>query len=325
MRVGVIGLGSMGRNHARVIHELEDSELASVFDPLSGDIKEIYGVQTTNNLDDLLSSNLDYCVVSSPTGTHADMALLLAERGIPALIEKPIAASMPEGKKIIGAFAKASIPGGVGHIERFNPAVQGLKAQLENGLLGEVFQITTRRTGPFTGRIADVGVVKDLASHDIDLVSWIANSKYTSVDARVTHRSGRIHEDLLIAVATLENGVVVNHMVNWLSPYKERVTTVLGEKGLLVADTLNTKLTYIENGLLHKNWDETNGFKGVSEGAVTAFELGTTEPLKLEHLSFQSDIRAGKVVDSASLAEGLEVLRVAELMVTRAGSSGRRP
>jgi predicted dehydrogenase len=118
----------------------------------------------------------------------------------------------------------------------------------------------------------------------------------------------------------LDNGTVVNHMVNWLSPYKERVTTVLGEKGLMVADTLNTKLTYIENGLLHKAWDETTGFKGVSEGEVRDFQLGTTEPLKLEHLSFQSDIRAGKVVDSVSLAEGLEVLRVAELMVSRAKS-----
>jgi predicted dehydrogenase len=165
-----------------------------------------------------------------------------------------------------------------------------------------------------------VGVVKDLASHDIDLVSWIANSRYASVDARITHRSGRSNEDLLIAVASLDNGTVVDHMVNWLSPYKERVTTVLGEKGLMVADTLNTKLTYIENGLLHKAWDETTGFKGVSEGEVRDFQLGTTEPLKLEHLSFQSDIRAGKVVDSVSLAEGLEVLRVAELMVSRAKS-----
>ena len=323
MRVGVIGLGSMGKNHARVIHELQDSVLASVFDPLSSEIKEIYGVPTTGKLEDLLSSNLDYCVVSSPTGTHAEMALMLAEYGIPALIEKPIAASMLEGMKIIDAFASASLPGGVGHIERFNPAVQGLKTQLENALLGEVFQITTRRTGPFTGRIADVGVVKDLASHDIDLVSWISNSKYKSVDARMTHRSGRSHEDLLVAVATLDSGVVVNHMVNWLSPYKERVTTVLGEKGLLVADTLNTKLTYIENGLLHKAWDETSGFKGVAEGGVRDFELGTTEPLKLEHLSFQSDIRAGKAIDSVSLQEGLEVLRVAELMVSRAESSAR--
>lgn len=321
MRVGVIGLGSMGRNHARVIHELEESELVCVFDPLSSEIKEIYGVPTTDNLEILLASNLDYCVVSSPTGTHAEMALLLAGRGIPALIEKPIASSMPEGAQIIEAFAKASLSGSVGHIERFNPAVQGLKAQLESGLLGEVFQITTRRTGPFTGRIADVGVVKDLASHDIDLVTWIANSKYASVDARITHRSGRSHEDLLIAVATLENGTVVNHMVNWLSPYKERVTTVLGEKGLLVADTLNTKLTYVENGLLHKAWDETSGFKGVSEGEVRQFELGTLEPLKLEHLSFQSDLKAGKTVSSVTLAEGLEVLRVAELMVSKAETS----
>ena len=314
----------MGRNHARLLDELEGTELVSIFDPMAKDLNSVYGVEATDNLEELLASNLDYCVVSSPTGTHAEMALALADRGIPALIEKPIAASVPEGQKIISAFATASILGGVGHIERFNPAVQGLKAQLDKGLLGEVFQITTRRTGPFTGRVADVGVVKDLASHDIDLVSWISNSRYQTVDARTTHRSGREHEDLLVAIATLENGTVVNHMVNWLSPYKERVTTVLGEKGLLVADTLNLTLTLIENGHSHRARDEFKGFKGVSEGEVTEFVVGDIEPLKLEHLSFQADLLSGGSMESVSLEAGLEVLRVAELMVANSHSKDAR-
>lgn len=315
MRIGIIGLGTMGRNHARVVSELDGCELVSAYDPMSSEIGEMQGVVTTDRLEDLLEIGLDYCVVSSPTGTHAKMATALAERGIATIIEKPIAASMPEGQMILEVFEKNAVLGGVGHIERYNPAVQGLKAQLEKGLLGDIFQITTRRTGPFTGRIADVGVVKDLASHDIDLASWVANSRYASVSSRTTHRSGREHEDLLVAVATLENGIVVNHMVNWLSPYKERVTTVLGEKGLLIADTLNAKLTFVENGLLHNAWDETAGFKGVSEGRVKQFSLNDLEPLKLEHLSFQKALKSGDPAGSVTLVEGLEVLRVAELMI----------
>ena len=120
--------------------------------------------------------------------------------------------------------------GAVGHIERYNPALQSLRERMANGDLGDIYQIATRRQGPFPARIADVGVVKDLATHDIDLTAWLAQSEYVSVAAQVALRSGRPHEDMVAATGKLANGTITNHLVNWLSPMKERVTVVTGEK-----------------------------------------------------------------------------------------------
>src|SRR5690606_33126671 len=129
------------------------------------------------------------------------------------------------------------------------------------------------------GRIADVGVIKDLASHDIDLTAWVSQQNYVSVNARTTHRSGRPHEDMLVAIGTLSNGVIASHVVNWLTPFKERTIMVTGEKGALVADTLTADLTFFENGGVASNWSGVSAFRGVSEGDVTRFALDKKEPL----------------------------------------------
>src|SRR5699024_2453207 len=148
------------------------------------------------------------------------------------------------------AFASAGLVGAVGHIERFNPALQQLRRRLEAGELGSVYQIQTRRQGPFPSRIADVGVGKDLASHDIDLTAWVAQSDYEAVFADIAYKSGREHEDLIAITGRLESGVAVNHRLNGLSPLKERTTIVTGEHGTFVADTGNSALTFHANGTL---------------------------------------------------------------------------
>ena len=110
---------------------------------------------------------------------------------------------------------------------------------------------TTRRQGPFPGRIADVGVVKDLATHDLDLTAWVTQLDYEKVAARSLHKSGRPHEDMIAIVALLGESVIANHLVNWLSPFKERITVVTGERGCFVADTLTADLTFHENSSVH--------------------------------------------------------------------------
>ena len=148
-----------------------------------------------------------------------------------ALIEKPLARTSTAPPRSPRRSRRAGLVGAVGHIERYNPALQSLRARLEDGELGEVYQVVTRRQGPFPARIADVGVVKDLATHDIDLTAWVTSSRYASVSARTASSSGREHEDLVAVVGTLGDGTVTNHLVNWLSPMKERVTVVTGERG----------------------------------------------------------------------------------------------
>ena len=198
----------------------------------------------------------------------------------------------------------------MGHIERFNPAIQELTKRLALGDLGEIFQIATRRQSSFPGRISDVGVVKDLATHDIDLVLAISGSTYKDVSAFTAHRSGRDTEDMVIVNARLENGVIVNHVVNWLSPLKERVTVVTGETGIFVADTLTGDLTLHRNGQFDIDWETLSSFRGVSEGDVTRFAFSKTEPLKSELMSFFQLVRGATDHGSVSLGEGLEVMSV---------------
>jgi predicted dehydrogenase len=219
-----------------------------LFDPILGKQGEFMGKAVEAELDKFLDQEFDYCVVSAPTSVHLDLALELVRREIPALVEKPIAHSVPEGEKILQTFSEAGLMGAVGHVERYNPASIALKQKLEDGLLGKVFQVTTRRVGPYTGRIRDVGVIKDLASHDIHLVSWLTGQPYSSVTAKTASLSDGPHEDSVIAVGALADGTLVSHVVNWISPTKERVTTVLGEKGLLIADTLSGSLSFSVQG-----------------------------------------------------------------------------
>lgn len=315
LKVGVIGLGVMGRNHARVLAGLHSVEIVSLFDAFSEPGQSLHGIKLVQTVRDFLSVDMDYAVVASPTSTHLEYALLLADAGVHALIEKPVATSVSEADQILSAFELAGLVGAVGHVERFNPALQALKEKIKDGLIGEVIQISTRRQGPFPGRIADVGVVKDLASHDIDLTSWIAGSKYAVASGQLAYRSGRPHEDALIAVGALENGVLVSHLVNWLSPFKERQTAVLGEKGLLMADTLAVDLTFAQNGTVTSSWDIQTQFRGATEGDVIKFALQRKEPLVAEHEAMVRAVLGDPESGIVSLSEGREVLRVAEVLL----------
>lgn len=305
----------MGKNHARVLSNMSAVESLSLYDPLGADLGLLHGEAVTSDLNHFLDHQFDYCVVSSPTHTHKEMALKLAALGVPVLIEKPLALSVEEALEISEAFESLGLLGAVGHIERYNPAIIALREKLESGLLGKIFQITTRRVGPYSGRIRDVGVVRDLASHDIDLVLSISGSSYKTVNSQLSFPLGSKHEDSLLAIGELENGVQFNHVVNWISPTKERVTSVLGERGLMVANTLTGDLSFFENGASVNPWDEESVLSGFSEGAVHNFPIAKVEPLVQEHRVFQSALQGDRVSELVSIKQGLEVLEVAETLL----------
>lgn len=315
LRTGLVGLGMMGRHHMRLLNQIDGVEFVGLHDPALADKGTIDGHVVFETFEQLISQDLDYCVVSAPTIFHLELGLQLAKAGIHALIEKPVAPTHVEATQLVKAFADAGLIGGVGHIERFNPALRAMRQKIEEGLLGDIYQISTRRQGPFPARIADVGVVKDLATHDIDLTAWVAQSPYKTISARTTHKSGRAHEDMVVAVGTLENGVIVNHVVNWLSPFKERNTTVIGDKGALVADTLTADLTFFENGIQSNSWDNVSAFRGVSEGDVIRFSLNKVEPLLAEHLAFRDAVLNKNDEGIVTLADGLAAVFIADQMI----------
>lgn len=319
LRAGLIGLGAMGRNHARVLAGLDGVDLVGVVDPQGDQHGAAHGAAVLSDVDELISLGVDYAVVACPTALHESVGLRLAEAGVCTLIEKPLAHTVDAARNLVDAFESRGLIAAVGHIERFNPALQSLRNRLEAGELGEVFQVTTRRQGPFPHRIADVGVVKDLATHDIDLTSWVTGQEYTSVAAHTVSRSGRPHEDMVAAVGKLRDGTMVNHLVNWLSPFKERTTVVTGDRGCFVADTLTADLTYYANGATDTEWEALRAFRGVSEGDMVRYALAKREPLLVEHERFR-DAVDGKSSDIVTLRQGLRTVEVSVAVLDSARS-----
>jgi predicted dehydrogenase len=315
LRAALIGLGAMGKNHARVLKSLPGVDLVAVFDPAVavGSLE----LPLVSSFEELIAIKPDYCVIATPTFTHEELAIELASNGINIFIEKPISISAESASRIIATVANKKLIGGVGHIERFNASLVEAKRRINLGQIGDVYQISTRRLGPFPARITDVGVTIDLGTHDIDLTKWLADSNYDSISAHSTIRSGRSNEDLVSVVGKLKNGILVNHNVNWLSPLKERKIIVTGEKGTFVADTLRSDLTFYENGSILNTQREIAHFKGVTQGETTIFAFDKPEALFVEHLEF---VKALKGLDSnyVTLDQASETIKVAEAIIESA-------
>jgi len=317
LRAGVVGLGVMGRNHARVLSSLEGVTLVGIVDPAGAVGALDPSVEIFASLDQLLAQGVDYCLVAVPTGLHEEVGLQLAAAGVHALVEKPLASDPTSAKRLTEAFENANLVGAVGHIERYNPALQQARSRIQAGDLGQVYQIVTRRQGPFPARIADVGVIKDLATHDIDLTAWVTQQAYRAVSARTAHRTGREHEDLVTVVGDLTDGTIASHTVNWLSPFNERRTIITGERGAFVADTLTADLTFYVNGSVPAEWDDMAMFRGVSEGDVIRYAIAKPEPLRAEHETFR-DAVLGKSANIVTMRQGLATVQVAQAILESA-------
>ncbi|MDO5024992.1 MAG: Gfo/Idh/MocA family oxidoreductase [Trueperella sp.] len=321
LRYGLIGIGSMGRHHARNIRALDGAELVAIADQYGDKFNVAGDLEVLPDVESLIEVGIDAAVVAVPTAQHVDIALTLAEAGVHTLVEKPLASTIAEGEKMVAAFQNAGLIGAVGYVERCNPALLEMRKRIADGELGKIYQISTRRQSPFPARIADVGVVKDLATHDVDLAAWVASSDYASISAQTANRTGREYEDLVTASGKLQNGVLVNHLVNWLSPFKERVTVVLGEHGALVAETVMGDLTFYENGSFPLGWDQLKNFRGVSEGQMVRYAIQKHEPLAVEHRHFRDAI-LGKSSNHVTMHEALNTMKVIQGILDSAAADG---
>ena len=317
----LIGAGVMGQNHIRAL-KLLDTNVVAVVESGEALHKIPEDIPVFPRVGQLVDRGIEAAVVATPTATHEEVTRELAAMGINVLVEKPIAHSLKAARAMVEHVSSRGLVGAVGHIERYNPAIAQLRMRVTRGDIGRVYQVATRRQGSFPSRISDVGVCKDLATHDIDVVSWVLGSSYAHVYAEFAQESGRAHEDLLFATGKLQNGVLVNHVVNWLSPMKERTVAVTGELGTLVADTVMGDLTLHQNGRDSVDWESLATFRGVTEGDVTRFAFPRREPLLAELESFKDAVfRSG--TDYVSFEEGLTILGVAEAMI-RSAASGKR-
>ena len=181
IRTGVIGVGSMGQNHARVYNEI--SHLIGTYDldtTQNSKISSRLGVKAFKHLDEFFSE-VDAITIAVPTIYHKEIALMALERGVHVLVEKPLTNTIADSVELVEAFDKSSIKLAVGHIERHNGVVKLTKEKLESGLWGDLISITARRFSNYPNRISDVGVILDLSIHDIDVLNYLIPSKYVYI------------------------------------------------------------------------------------------------------------------------------------------------
>ncbi len=310
----------IGRHHARLLQGSDRIEFAGAADPGGDRFRAVHMKELVfESVDALLARDgLDFAIVAVPTDLHLSVAQRLAAAGVSMLIEKPLAATGEEARRIVEVCSGAGIKVAVGHVERFNPALLELRRRLLGGQVGRVFTVSTIRSGPFPARVRDVGVVKDLATHDIDLVSWLSGSPIATIAAQTQHLSGREHEDLVLAVGSLQSGAAFNLVVDWVSPVKVRRTRVLGERGMLEADTLSADLYFYENADVGIAWSATQQFRGVSEGNVTRYALHREEPLQVEHEAFFDLLHGRPGTEQVTLEQAVEIVEVAEAVLRSA-------
>jgi UDP-N-acetylglucosamine 3-dehydrogenase len=321
MRVAVLGLGSMGRNHVRVWAQTPGVELVGVADPSGPAVAsalEGRSIPAFTSLDELLDrARPDALSIAVPTTLHEEAAVTAVRRGVHILLEKPVAPDVEAGLRIRAAVESAGVVAMVGHIERFNPALLELRRRVGAGSVGTPFEMSARRIGPFPSRIRDVGVVQDLATHDLDQIRYVLGREVEVLFAQTAQRIHSSHEDLVSIVGRAEGGVVLNLDVNWLSPRKVRKTVVIGAGGMLVADSLTQDLFLYENDYEDGNWRFIESLRGVSEGNMVRFALRRVEPLRAEIDAFRAAIRE-RVRPACTIDDGLAALRLAEAVLDSA-------
>lgn len=322
MKTAVIGIGSMGRNHARVYSELPEADLAAVADAdlkLAEAAAKKYNARAYADYREMLEKEKpDAVSIAVPTTMHEEVGMATLEAGAHVLMEKPIAATFAEGQRLIEKARAAKRQLMVGHIVRFNPAIQALKQKLASGELGRIYQIFCRRAGPFPARIRDVGVVIDLAPHDVDIMRFLAGSDVTRVYAETEQRIHTDHEDLLWGTLRFADGLVGALEINWLTPTKIRETLVLGERGLFKVDDLTQDLYFFENAQAKDlSWNALATLKGVSEGSMKRFAIFRYEPLKAELQAFLRAASDGMPVPITG-EDGLIALKLSLALVQSA-------
>ncbi len=299
VNVGVIGLGWMGRLHLRIYNELPGIHVLGVMDTDTEVLEQVSkdtGVATFTSLEAMLDLPLDAVSICVPTVHHLNTGLAAMDRGLSVLIEKPLAASAREGRLLLDRAKEKDVRLMVGHVERFNPAVRHIKQLVEDE---EVISIQIERVGPYPPRIQDVGVLRDLGSHDIDLVRYITDSEYKTAFALTSTSIGK-YEDTALITAAMENGVLTHINTNWVTPYKSRFIHIA------------TKNRYIEANLITQQVKAYSRFEGYdAHYFIKEWPVLYKEPVREELTAFTTALKQGLPMP-VSGADGLAVLETIE-------------
>jgi UDP-N-acetylglucosamine 3-dehydrogenase len=295
--VAVVGAGFWGRNHARNLKELNETRLLAVCDKDEAKAKavaDLFGIDAYTDSSKMLKrQDIEAITVCTWSTTLAAEAMRALKAGKHVLVEKPMANNVQEARRIIELAKTKHRYLMVGFLMRFIPGVLRIKQAVEKGEIGSVVYATARRVSQWPERIGDVGVVKDLAIHDIDVTRYLFNDEPVEVYAKAGSFRHKKFEDHAQVLVTFKGGKTAFIEANWLTPYKIRKLTVTGSEAIMTLDYITQEITM-----------ET-------AGQTLAPRYEVKEPLKLELQHFANSIMEDKEPVTTGM-DGLKALQIAE-------------
>lgn len=298
--VAVVGTGAWGKNHARVYNELASTQLIAICDVNAERAKimaEQFGAKAYSNSTQMLKNKEIEAVNVCTWSTHlAKEALKALNAGKHVLVEKPMATNTRQAQKLVKTAEENDLHLTVGFLMRFIPGLQHIRQSIESKKIGELVCATAKRVSQWPERIGDVGVVKDTAIHDIDVMRFISNQDPVTVYAKMGSMRHRKFEDYAHIMLTFKDGKSAFIESNWLTPYKTRTLTVTGADAIM-------KLDYITQDL----WIEQQ-----TETVQPRYPF--QEPLKLELQHF-ADCIVEKKKPLVTGADGIKALQIAQAAI----------
>jgi len=315
LKIGVIGLGSMGKNHARVCSEIKNIELVGVSDineSATTNIAERVKTKAFYDYKELISK-IDVAIVATPTSSHFEIANDLIDAGKHLLVEKPICDTVEKASDLVKKAEKEDITLAIGHIEKHNPAVKFVKDSLDKGDFGELVTVTSKRVSNFPGRIKDVGVILDFGVHDVDVMRLLAG-EIESVYAKAgKFTPGVEHEDHANVVLNFENGICGIMEINWLTPVKIRKLFLTCSNNFVEADYMDQSVTISSSTF--NNINDLDLFHSPINHNVNHVALEKKEPLRNEIEDFINAVENNKQ-PLATGRDGLITLKVCKAAAT---------
>jgi UDP-N-acetylglucosamine 3-dehydrogenase len=310
MNVGVVGLGSMGLNHARVYSEIANLVgIADSDEKILDTVSKRFDVNGYSDIHKLIANeDLHAVSVSTPTSTHFDIASEFIKAKIPVLVEKPMCGDVEKARTLVDIAKRNNVIIAAGFIERHNPVVGLTKNLIEKKEFGNVISISSRRVSSFPARIKDVGVIFDLGIHDIDVIRYLLGSKVKSVYTLAGKTGESEFEDHANILMEFENGVLAVIEVNWLTPMKVRTVALTCSKNFVEMDYINQNLQVSSSTI--KKIDSGNLYRIPQEYDERKIELERNEPLKLELNDFLEAIERDGI-PLVSGEEGIVTLEIA--------------
>lgn len=312
IKVAVIGAGMMGKNHMKTYKSLNGVELVGVYDIFPEAAKaaaETFGIRAFSSMEEV-AENVDAVSVVTTSVTHADVGEFFLNKGIHCMMEKPLACTEEECQRLISAADKNNVVLLVGHIERFNPAVEQMGKLLSD--TSKIRSLTAQRMSAASGRITDVDVSMDLMIHDVEVIQSLVKSPVVNIQAAsVKTKESPMGKDYITALLEFENGATANITASRITQARVRTLTVTTDTNYIDMDFINQSINVHSQGRMpYVNPENIPEWMNYGlKGSVEQLFIPTNQPLSAELNHFLSCVR-GEATPRITGQNALDALRV---------------